>query len=386
VNAITQPVAPNDAGASRLPIPPFIRSGHLTAPGFSDHRIYWEEYGTLAGEPVMVMHGGPGAGSHSSLARFFDAQRYRVILFDQRGCGKSTPSASDDDATAALTNNTTQHLIDDVSALRHELNIDGKMHVFGGSWGSTLALAYAIAHPANVQTLILRGVFLCRRTDVDYFFQGNAAEFAADPLAMPIPGAYLDFPTAWRHFVDVIPAEDRGDVVKGLVKIFAAPPRTDADRERLVKVASACVAWEGRASRLSRNENSHGQPNEKYALTAARILVHYMINGGFLGGAGEANRDNNHILDHVTRLRDIAVNIVHGRYDRVCHLYQAEALVRALRSAGNNAVNYFITTAGHSSFEPETDTRLRTIMNELPAMTPPETASLLGPEDWVAHL
>src|SRR3984893_8605198 len=145
------------------PNPPFIRSGHLTAPGFSDHRIYWEEYGTIAGEPVMVMHGGPGAGSHTSSTRFFDPQRYRVILFDQRGCGKSTPSASEDDARAALTDNTTQHLIDDVSALRHELNINGKMHVFGGSWGSTLALAYALAQPATVQTLILRGVFLCRR-------------------------------------------------------------------------------------------------------------------------------------------------------------------------------------------------------------------------------
>jgi proline iminopeptidase len=111
------------------------------------------------------------------------------VLFDQRGCGNSTPSANDDDATPALTDNTTQHLIDDVLALRHELNINGKMHVFGGSWGSTLALAYAIAYPATVQTLILRGVFLCRRADVDYFFQGNAAEFAADPLAMSTPGA-----------------------------------------------------------------------------------------------------------------------------------------------------------------------------------------------------
>src|SRR5438552_16169284 len=121
--------APNNATTNRPPNPPFIRSGHLTASGFSDHRIYWEEYGTLAGEPVMVMHGGPGAGSHSSSIRFFDPQRYRVILFDQRGCGKSTPSASEDDARAALTDNTTQHLIDDVSALRHELDINGKMHV-----------------------------------------------------------------------------------------------------------------------------------------------------------------------------------------------------------------------------------------------------------------
>ena len=151
----------------------------------------------------------------------------------------------DDDATAALTENTTRHLIDDMSALRHELNIAGKMHVFGGSWGSTLALAYAIAHPATVQTLILRGVFLCRRADVDYLFQGNAAEFAANPPATPAPGAYLDFPTAWRHFVDAIPPEDRDDIVKGLAEVFATPPRTGAERERLVKAASACVALGG---------------------------------------------------------------------------------------------------------------------------------------------
>ena len=263
-----------------------------------------------------------------------------------------------------------------MSALRHELNVNGKMHVFGGSWGSTLALAYAIAHPATVQTLILRGVFLCRRADVDYFFQGNAAEFGADPLAMPAPGAYLDFPTAWRHFVAVIPPEDRGDVVEGLAKAFSSPPRTDAERERLVKAASACVAWEGSASRLNRDENSHGQPNQKYALAAARILVHYMISGGFLGSGRAPNRDNNYILDHIARLRDIPVHVVHGRYDRVCHLYQTEALVLAMRGAGNNAVNYFITTAGHSSFEPETDNRLRAIMNELPPMTLSETASL----------
>ena len=159
MDASTQTAAPNNQPSE----PPFIRSGHLAALGFSEHRIYWEEYGSLAGEPVIVMHGGPGAGSHSSSARFFDPQRYRAVLFDQRGCGKSTPSASEDDATPALIDNTTQHLIDDVSALRHELNINGKMHVLGSSWGSTLALAYAIAHPATVQTLILRGVFLCRR-------------------------------------------------------------------------------------------------------------------------------------------------------------------------------------------------------------------------------
>ena len=130
------------------------------------------------------------------------------------------------------------------------------------------------------------------------------------------------------------------------------------------------MAWESSTSRLKRDENSQSQPDRKYALTAARILVHYMMNGGFLGGSGEVNRDNNYILDHAHRLKDIPVHIVHGRYDRVCHLYQAEALVRSLRTVGNNDVNYFITTAGHSSLEPETDSRLCAIMNDLPPMTP----------------
>ena len=345
-------------------------SGHLIVQEKPQHQIYWEEYGSADGEPVMFMHGGPGAGSHKSFARFFNPDRYRVILFDQRGCGKSTPSAGDDDATAALTDNTTEHVIGDVLRLRQELNIHGKMHVFGGSWGSTLALAYAIAHPETVQTLILRGVFLCRKTDVDFFFQGNAADFTLNPLAAPVPGTYLDFPTAWQQFIAEIPADDRGDVVKGLAKIFAVPPQNEPDRDRALKAASACVAWESHTSRLKRDENSQSQPDRKYALTAARILVHYMMNGGFLGGSGEVNRDNNYILDHAHRLKDIPVYIVHGRYDRVCHLYQAEALVRSLRIVGNNDVNYFITTAGHSSLELETDSRLCAIMNDLPVMTP----------------
>src|SRR3954447_9529321 len=346
------------------------KSDHLIVQKNPQHQIYWEEYGSADGEPVMFMHGGPGAGSHKSFARFFNPNRYRVILFDQRGCGKCTPSAGDDDATAALTDNTTEHLIGDVLRLRQELSIHGKMHVSGGSWGSTLALAYAIAHPETVQTLILRGIFLCRRADVDYFLQGNAADFAVNPLAPPVPGTYLDFPTAWQQFVAEIPANDRDDVVKGLAKILSVPPQDEVDRDRASKAASACVAWETNVSRLNRDENSQSRPNPKYALTVARILVHYMLNGGFLGGSGEANRDNNYILDHVHRLKEIPVHIVHGRYDRVCHLYQAEALARSLRAADNSDVNYFITTAGHSSLEPETDSRLCTIMNDLPPMSP----------------
>ena len=346
------------------------KSGRLTVQEDPQHQIYWEEYGSADGEPVVVMHGGPGAGCHRSLTRFFNPERYRVILFDQRGCGKSTPSAGDDDPTAALTDNTTEHLIGDVLELRRALDIHGRMHVFGGSWGSTLALAYAIAHPETVQTLILRGIFLCRRADVDYFLQGNAADFALNPLATPLPGTYLDFPTAWQEFVAEIPSGDCGDVVKGLAKILAVPPQNDMERDRASRAASACVAWETSASRLNRDENSQSRPNPNYALTVARILVHYMANGGFLGGSGESNRGNNHILDHIHRIKDIPVHIVHGRYDRVCHLYQAEALVRALRAVGNTDLSYFITTAGHSSLEPETQSRLCTIMNDLPPMSP----------------
>jgi proline iminopeptidase len=342
----------------------------LTVQDDPPHRIYWEEFGAADGEPVLFLHGGPGAGCHRYYAHFFNPERYRIVLFDQRGCGKSTPNASEDDARAALADNTTAHLIGDVVRLRRDLGIHGKMHIFGGSWGGTLALAYAIAHPETVQTLVLRGVFLCRRADVDFLLQGNAADFAVDPLTMRVPGTYLDFPAAWERFVTAIPPEDRGDVVQGLARIFAQPPRNAEERERIANLAAACVAWESSASRLKRDENSHGQPNQKYALMAGRILIHYMVNGGFLAGSGTANRDNNYILDHIDALRDIPVHIVHGRYDRVCHLSQAEALVRALRAAGNNQVHYFITTAGHSVQEPETDGKLCEIMAGLPPMSP----------------
>jgi proline iminopeptidase len=157
-------------------------------------------------------------------------------------------------------------------------------------------------------------------------------------------------------------------VVGGLAQIFTRSLNNEADRERVLKAASACVAWEASASRLKRDESSQSQPNQKYALMAGRILIHYMINGGFL--SGDTGRDNNHILDNLKRLGEIPVYVVHGRYDRVCHLSQAEALVRGLRAVGNKKVHYFITTAGHSSLEPETDSRLCAIMDGLPPMNP----------------
>src|SRR5579884_4141561 len=151
------------------------QSGWLTVSESPLHRLYWEEYGNPSGEPIVFFHGGPGGGTSPALSRFFNPARYRIILFDQRGCGKSQPSAADNDPGPALADNTTPHLIADVIKVQEALGISGKMHVFGGSWGSTLALAYAIAHPHTVRTLILRGIFLCRRKDLDFFYQGNAA-------------------------------------------------------------------------------------------------------------------------------------------------------------------------------------------------------------------
>ncbi len=181
-------------------------SGFLDVQSPAGHKNLWEEYGDPKGEPVMFLHGGPGGGCSPFMARFFDPKRYRIILFDQRGCGKSTPNAADADSAPALRDNTTAHLIEDINKLKADRSITGKMHVFGGSWGSTLSLAYAIAHPQNVESLILRGIFLCRRKDLDYLYQGNAATIAQNPGDTSQPGAYQMYPEGWTDFVAMIPA------------------------------------------------------------------------------------------------------------------------------------------------------------------------------------
>jgi proline iminopeptidase len=184
------------------------------------HEVYWHEYGNRNGAPVMFLHGGPGGGTEPKNARFFNPRRYRIILFDQRGCGKSQPNAGRN-PLAALQDNTTCHLIEDIQALRKELNIEDPMHVFGGSWGSTLAMAYTIEHPDNVKTLILRGIFLCRRQDLNYFYQGNAENYDKSPHDSRLPGTYLFYPEAWKKFVEVIDAINRRDMVKAYAEIFA---------------------------------------------------------------------------------------------------------------------------------------------------------------------
>lgn len=343
--------------------PKLLRSGHLAVSASPRHDVYWEEYGRPDGEPVMFLHGGPGGACSPELSGFFDPSRYRVVLFDQRGCGKSRPSASDADAGPALLDNTTPHLVGDVLALREHLGIGGKMHVFGGSWGSTLGLAYAIAHPETVASLVLRGIFLCRRQDLDYFYQGNAATFAKDPHDTRLPGTYQFFPEAWRRYVEVIPEAERGDMVAAYARIFATNPTTDAEHAQVTEAALAWSIWEGVTSYLAQDVSSLGKFAEPaFAKAFARIENHYFMNGCFLGGKG---RGQNHLLENVARLRGLDVHVVHGRYDVVCPLFGATELVAKLGTAGI-PVDFRVTAAGHSMMDRENHAALTDVMDGLP--------------------
>jgi proline iminopeptidase len=345
--------------------------GHLDLQSPAGHRMYWAEHGNPQGEPVLVVHGGPGGGCGPFMARYFDPRRYRIILFDQRGCGKSTPSATDNDAGPALAENTTAYLIADINRLRADRGIAGKAHVFGGSWGSTLSLAYAIEYPQNVQTLILRGIFLCRRKDIDFFYQGNAATFEQAPGDTRLPGTYMSFPEAWAGFVKVIPAAQRRDMVAAYAQIFSAQAQSPAELAQQVEAARAWSIWEGTTSFLAQNVSDLGKFAEAdFAKAFARIENHYFMNGAFLGGgAGEPNRDNNYLLDHAGRLTSIPVHIVHGRYDVVCPMFQADELVAALRRAGHERIDYRRTPAGHSMTERENCIALTEVMDGLPPLT-----------------
>ncbi len=346
--------------------PPLLRSGHLLVSASPRHEVYWEEYGNPRGEPVLFFHGGPGGACSPELAGFFDPARYRVVLFDQRGCGKSRPSASDADAGPALAENTTAHLIADAMALRAHLGLEGKMHVFGGSWGSTLSLAFAIAHPEVVQTLILRGIFLCRQKDLDYFYQGNAATFAEHPDDTRRPGTYQFFPEAWAPYVEAIPPGERDDMVAAYARIFATSPSTDEERAKVTRAALAWSVWEGATSYLAQDVSSLGKfADPEFARAFARIENHYFMNGCFLGG--RTDRDNGHILAHVARLSGVDVHVVQGRYDVVCPLFQATELVRALEAV-SVPVDLRVTAAGHSMQDRENHRALTDIMDTLPPL------------------
>lgn len=283
------------------------------------HELYFEECGNPDGIPVVFLHGGPGSGCEDWHRRFYDPERYRIVLFDQRGSGWSTPHAE-------LEANTTGHLVADMERLRAYLGIE-RWVVFGGSWGSTLGLVYAETHPDRVLGLILRGVFLCRPADIQWFYQSGANRL---------------FPEAWSAYEEHIPEAERGDMV-------AAYYRRLTDPEKAVRAAAAQAwsAWEGHASCLVPNPDviDHFEA-PGVALSLARIECHYFIHGIFL--------DRDQLLRDAHRIRHIPGFIVHGRYDVVCPVDQAVALHQAWPEARLQIV----PDAGHSAAEPGITRRL----------------------------
>lgn len=278
------------------------------------HEIYFEESGNPKGKPVVFVHGGPGGGTDPSQRRFFDPALYRIVLFDQRGCGKSRPHAS-------LEDNTTWHLVSDMEALREHLGIK-KWQVFGGSWGSTLALTYAQKHPEVVSELVLRGIFLLRRQEIDWFYQFGASEI---------------YPDAWESFRDAIPPAERNDFLSAYYKRL-----TSEDADVRLAAARAWSIWEGRTSKLLPEAASVDRfGEEEFALAFARIESHYFINRGFFESDG-------FLLRGIDRIRHIPTVIVHGRYDVVCPLTSAWAL----HKEWPEAELMIVPDAGHSANEP----------------------------------
>lgn len=277
------------------------------------HVLYVEECGNRQGLPIVFIHGGPGAGCEPWHRRFFDPEIYRIVLFDQRGSGKSTPHAS-------LDNNTTPALVRDMETIRTQLGID-KWVVFGGSWGSTLGLVYAQTHPDRVLGLILRGIFLCRQCDVDWFYQY---------------GASAVFPDYWDDYIKPIPVEERGDMLHAYHKRLVGD-----DEIARMAAAKAWSVWEGRCATLVPRKSVLDHFSDTHtALSLARIECHYFVNQSFLAPS--------QILLDAPVLRDIPGIIVHGRYDMVCPIDQAWALHRAWPQAELK----IITDAGHSASEP----------------------------------
>lgn len=277
------------------------------------HELYVEECGNVTGLPVLFVHGGPGAGCEEFHRRFFDPNVYRIILFDQRGAGRSTPHAS-------LENNTTPHLVADMETIREYLGIN-RWVLFGGSWGSTLSLVYAQTHPNRVFGLILRGIFLCRPWEIRWFYQ---------------EGANRLFPDHWEDFIAPIPERERHDLLPAHYRRL-----TGADEIARMASAKAWSLWEGRAATLLPNKHVidfFGSP--RTALSLARIEAHYFMHNTFL--------EPDQILRDVPRLDGIPGTIVHGRYDLVCPLQNAWELARAWPGATLE----IIPNAGHSATEP----------------------------------
>lgn len=298
------------------PIEPYSQSELSVSPL---HTLYYEEVGNPKGKPVVFLHGGPGGGIIPIYRQFFDPDKWRVILFDQRGCGRSQPHAE-------LNENTTWDLVADIEKLRSHLSIPS-WTVFGGSWGSTLALAYAQTHPDKCNGLILRGIFMLRPKEIHWFYQSGASNL---------------FPDAWEGYLAPIPAEERGDLVAAYYKRL-----TSDDAAIRQAAAKAWSVWEASTSKLIPDTGLVERFGEgSFADAFARIECHYFINGGFF--------DNpNQLIDNVGTIRHIPTVIVQGRYDVVCPMVSAWELYRAwpeseliiVEDAGHSATEVGITSA-----------------------------------------
>jgi len=292
------PIEPNHAG--------FIDAGGV-------HKLYYEECGNPDGKPVVFLHGGPGGGCTVSNRRFWDPDVYRIILFDQRGSGRSEPYAS-------LEQNTTWDLVNDIEVLRDTLNIK-QWQVFGGSWGSTLALAYAQSYPECVSEIILRGIFLLRQKEIDWVYQHGTSEL---------------YPDAWEYYLAPIPEKERHDLVKAYYKRL-----TSNDLDIQMEAAKAWSIWEGMTSTLLPNDEITAEfGSTNMALALARIECHYFVNRGFM--------EENQLIDNVHRIRHIPSVIVQGRYDVLCPVVSAWELLKEWPEADLRIV----PDAGHSAFEP----------------------------------
>lgn len=293
------PVTPYATGA--LPVSPL-------------HTLYYEEVGNPHGQPVVFLHGGPGGGINSGYRRYFDPVKWRVILFDQRGCGRSTPFAE-------LRDNTTWDLVDDIERLRAHLGID-QWAVFGGSWGAALALTYAVTHPQACRALFLRGIFMLRRKEIEWFYQEGCSRL---------------FPDLWESYLAPIPEDERGDLLTAYHRRLTSP-----DERVRKEAAKAWSVWEGSTSRLHFDPAAAaGFGNERFADAFARIECHYFINRGFFS-------EDDYLLRQVNRIRHIPAVIVHGRYDVICPVENAWDLHRAYPEAEL----HIIPDAGHALSEP----------------------------------
>lgn len=290
------------------------------------HNLYYEEVGNPKGKPVVFLHGGPGGGVAPDHRRFFDPETYRIILFDQRGSGQSTPIAE-------LRENTTWDLVSDIERIRELFNID-KWIVFGGSWGSTLALTYAITHPERVKALILRGIFLCRPSEIKWFYQEGASQI---------------FPDIWDEYLKPIPMSERHDMVAAYHKRLI-----HENRDVRLEAAKAWSKWEAATSRLYLDPKAVDEFDDPdYALSFARIECHYFTNNAFF-------KTDNWILENIAKIRHIPGYIVQGRYDVVCPAKSAWELHKAWPEAKFSIV----ADSGHAASEPGTRSALISAADE----------------------